>query len=67
MEDIKTLITDLIHSLKDEIREFYKIYESYLTDLILSKNIDLSLIIDSSEQNDTKSKINSIRFCLSPY
>ncbi len=60
MEDLKTIITELVDSLKEDIGEFYKIYEAYLTDLILSKNINVSLIIDSDEQKDTKNKILSI-------
>lgn len=60
MEDLKTIITELVNSFRDDIEEFYKIYEAYLTDLILSKNTNVSLLIDSSEQNDTKNNILSI-------
>ncbi|NVM17138.1 MAG: hypothetical protein HWN80_05430 [Candidatus Lokiarchaeota archaeon] len=60
MEDLKTIITELVKSLKGDIGEFYKIYEAYLTDLILSKNINVSLIIDSGEPKDAKKNIHSI-------
>ncbi|MBY8987873.1 MAG: hypothetical protein KGD61_05415 [Candidatus Lokiarchaeota archaeon] len=60
MEDLKTVIVELTDSLKEDIREFYKIYESYLTDLIFSKKINISSFIDSSEQKETKNNILSI-------
>jgi len=60
MEDLKTFITQLIDLLKEDIREFYEIYESYLVDLILSKNIKISLAIDSNVEKETKDSIFSI-------
>ena len=60
MEDLKTIITKLVDLLKEDISEFYETYESYLTDLILSKNIKISLIIDVDEQKDAKNNILSI-------
>ncbi len=60
MEDLKTFVTKLVDLLKEEIIEFYKMYESYLTDLILSKNINISSIIDLDTQKDTKNNILSI-------
>jgi hypothetical protein len=60
MEDLEILITKLVGKLKEDIKDFYKVYESYLIDLTLSKNIDLSLKIDSSKQKDTEANIFSI-------
>jgi hypothetical protein len=60
MEELKNLITKLVINLKEDIKEFYKVYESYLIDLTLSKNIDVSLKIDSNEQKDTEDNILSI-------
>lgn len=57
MEDLKTLITQLIDILKGDIKKFYEIYESYLIDLILSKNIQISLAIDSNAQKETTKNI----------
>jgi len=60
MEDLKTIITKLVDLLEEDINEYYKLYELYLTDFILSKNINISLIIDLGKQNDTKNNILSI-------
>jgi len=60
MDDLKTFITKLVDLLKEDISEFYKMCESYLTDLILSKNINVSSIIDLNEQEDTKNSILSM-------
>ncbi|GAG17735.1 unnamed protein product, partial [marine sediment metagenome] len=57
MEDLKTLISNLVNVLKDEIKELYKIYESYLTDLILSKNINISINIDTCIEKDATNNI----------
>jgi len=60
MEDLKTIITKLVDLLKDDISKYYKLYESYLIDLILSKNLNISSIIDLDDQKDTKNDILSI-------
>ncbi|MFX0048964.1 MAG: hypothetical protein ACFE8G_12465, partial [Candidatus Hermodarchaeota archaeon] len=60
MEDLKALITNLVDIFSGDIREFYKIYESYLIDLIISKKIDISLIIDQIEQKEAKDNLYSI-------
>lgn len=60
MEDLKTIITKLVDLLKDDINEYYKMYESYLIDLILSKNVNISSIINLDEQKDAKNNILSI-------
>jgi len=60
MGDLKTIVTKLVDSLKEDINEYYRLYESYLTDLILSKNINISLIIDLDDQKDRKNNILSI-------
>ncbi|MHA2290103.1 MAG: hypothetical protein ACXABG_15060, partial [Promethearchaeota archaeon] len=60
MEDLKTLVSNLIDLMKGEIKEFYKIYESYLTDLILSKNVNISLNIDSCVEKDATNHILSM-------
>jgi len=57
MEDLEKLISNLVNVLKDEIKELYKIYESYLTDLILSKNINISISIDSCVEKDATNNI----------
>ena len=54
MDDLKTLIAQLIETLGGDIKKFYEIYESYLIDLILSKNIQISLPIDPNAQKETK-------------
>lgn len=60
MEDLKTIITKLVDLLKEDISEYYKMYESYLIDLILSKNINISSNIDLDEEKDTINNIFSI-------
>jgi hypothetical protein len=60
MEELKTIIIQLVDLLKVEIREFYEIYESYLIDLILSKDIEISSAINSSEETKMKTNILSI-------
>ncbi|MFX1289049.1 MAG: hypothetical protein ACFFFY_10895, partial [Promethearchaeota archaeon] len=60
MEDLKALITNLVDIFSGDIREFYKIYESYLIDLIISKKIDISLIIDQIKQKEAKDNLYSI-------
>ncbi|GAF96477.1 unnamed protein product, partial [marine sediment metagenome] len=60
MEDLKTIITKLVDLLKEDISEYYKMYESYLIDLILSKNINISSNIDLDEEKDTINNILSI-------
>ena len=60
MEELKTIITQLVDLLKVEIREFYEIYESYLIDLILSKDIEISSAINSSDETKTRNDILSI-------
>lgn len=60
MEEIKTYIIQLVDVLKDDIGKFYEIYESYLIDLILSKNINISLVINSGSQKEVKDNIFSI-------
>ena len=60
MEDLKTIITKLVDLLKDDINEYYKMYESYLIDLILSKNVNISSIINLDEQKDAKNNILSM-------
>ena len=60
MEDLKTIISNLVDVLKEEINEFYKIYELYLSDLILSKNVNTSINIDSCIEKDANNNILSI-------
>ncbi len=60
MEELKTVISNLINVLKEDIKEFYNIYELYLTDLILSKNINISINIDSCIEKDATNNILSI-------
>ncbi|NHJ20120.1 MAG: hypothetical protein EAX91_04190 [Candidatus Lokiarchaeota archaeon] len=60
MDDLKTLILQLVEVLEEDIKRFYEIFESYLTDLILSKNIQLSFVIDPNAQKETMDIILSI-------
>jgi hypothetical protein len=60
MDDLKTLILQLVEVLEEDIKKFYEIYESYLADLILSKNIQLSSVIDPNAQKETMDIILSI-------
>ncbi|MFX0075296.1 MAG: hypothetical protein ACFE96_07635 [Candidatus Hermodarchaeota archaeon] len=60
MEELKNIIRQMVDKLKDSLSEFYEIYESYLVDLIHSKNIDVSVPIDMSNEEHTKTNILSI-------
>jgi hypothetical protein len=60
MEELKTIITQLVDLFKEDIRELYIIYESYLIDLILAKKINISSAIDSSSEKKSKKNILSI-------
>ncbi|MBY9016786.1 MAG: hypothetical protein KGD68_13940 [Candidatus Lokiarchaeota archaeon] len=58
MDEIVNIITDIVDFLKDDIYKLYKIYESYIRDLIISKKVNVSEIID----NETEENINSAIF-----
>ena len=58
MDEIVNIITDIIDFLNDDVYKLYKIYESYIRDLIISKNVSIFAIID----NETEEKINNTIF-----
>ena len=60
MDDLKTLILQLVEVLEEDIKRFYEIFESYLIDLILSKNVQLASAIDPNTQKETMDIILSI-------
>jgi len=53
-------ITEIIDFLNDDVYNFYRIYESYVLDLLFSKKVNITAIID----NETEEKINSTIFQL---
>jgi len=60
MDEISEIITDIINHLKDSIYNFYKIYESYIIDLLLSKRVNISAIIDDENEETLNSTIHQI-------
>jgi len=49
------VVSDILDFLKGDVYNFYTIYESYIKDLIISKKVSISAIID----NETEEQINS--------
>lgn len=55
MDEIVNVVSDILDFLKGDVYNFYTIYESYIKDLIISKKVSISAIID----NETEEQINS--------
>jgi len=53
-------VSNIIDFLSDDVYNLYKIYESYVRDLIISKKVNISAIID----NETEEEINNTIFQL---
>ena len=60
MDEISEIIPDIIDHLKDSIYNFYKIYESYIIDLLLSKTVNISAIIDDENEEIINNTIHQI-------
>ena len=58
MDEIVNIVSDIIDILNVDIYSFYKIYESYIRDLIISKKVKISAIIN----NETEEKVNGTIF-----
>ncbi len=58
MNEIVNIVSNIIDFLNDDLYKFYRIYESYVKDLIISKKVNISAIID----NETEEKINATIF-----
>jgi hypothetical protein len=58
MNEIVNAVTDILDFLNDDIYRLYTIYESYIKDLIISKKVNTSTIID----NETEEQINGTIF-----
>ncbi|MBY8981045.1 MAG: hypothetical protein KGD72_11695, partial [Candidatus Lokiarchaeota archaeon] len=58
MDEIVNVVSDILDFLKGDVYNLYTIYESYIRDLIISKKVNISAIID----NETKEQINSTIF-----
>ena len=55
MDEIVNVVSDILDFLKGDVYNLYTIYESYIRDLIISKKVNISAIID----NETEEQINS--------
>ncbi len=63
MDEIVKVVTEILDFLKGDIYNLYSIYDSYIRDLIISKNVNISAIIEieTEEQiNDTIVQIISV-------
>jgi len=58
MNEIVDTVSNIIDFLSDDVYNLYKIYESYVRDLIISKKVNISAIID----NETEEEINNTIF-----
>jgi hypothetical protein len=58
MDEIVNTVTEILDFLNDDVYNLYKIYESYIRDLIISKKVKVSAIIN----NETEEKVNSTIF-----
>ena len=58
MDEIVNTITDILDFLNDSIYDFYNIYESYIVDLLISKKVNISAVID----NETEEMVNTTIF-----
>jgi len=58
MDEIVNIVSDIIDFLNEDIYNLYKIYESYIIDLLISKNVNISAVIDT----DTEEMVNTVIF-----
>ena len=58
MNEIVSTVNNIIDFLNDDVYNLYRIYESYVRDLIISKKVNISAIID----NETEEEINDTIF-----
>jgi len=58
MNEIVNTVTDILDFLSGDIYNFYTIYESYIKDLIISKKVNISAIIN----NETEEQIDGTIF-----
>ncbi len=58
MNEIVNTVNNIIDFLNDDVYNLYRIYESYVRDLIISKKVNISAIID----NETEEEINDTIF-----
>ena len=55
MDEIVNVVNEIINYLNDDVYKLYKIYETYIRDLIISKKVLISTILD----NETEEKVNT--------
>ncbi len=60
MNEIVNIVSNIIDFLNDDIYHLYKIYESYVRDLIISKKVNISAIIDNETEEEIKNTIFQI-------
>ena len=60
MDEIVNVVSDILDFLNDGIYNLYTIYESYIRDLIISKKVNISAIIDNETEEQINSTINQI-------
>ncbi|TET02179.1 MAG: hypothetical protein E3J90_02725 [Promethearchaeota archaeon] len=58
MNEIVNIVSNIIDFLNDDVFNLYRIYESYVRDLIISKKVNISAIID----NETEEEISNTIF-----
>ena len=58
MDEIVNVVTEILDFLKGDIYNLYSIYDSYIKDLIISKNVNISAIIEI----ETEEQINNTIF-----
>ena len=60
MDEIVNVVSDILDFLKGDVYNLYTIYESYIRDLIISKKVNISAIIDNETEDQINSTINQI-------
>ncbi len=55
MDEIVNIVSDILDFLNDDVYDLYSIYESYIRDLIISKKVNVSAIIN----NESEEKVNN--------
>ena len=60
MDEIVNIVTEILDFLKDDVYTLYKIYESYIRDLIISKKVNVSAIINNEKEEEVNSTIFQI-------
>ena len=54
------IVTDIVELLNDDIYTLYEIYESYIKDLLISKEVNISVFFDNEIEEKINSTINQI-------